>query len=733
MLDRFHFMFKLIINVCVGLTLFIHSVGADDREKMEKLSVIGQKDTLPTRPGSAHLLSEKELQKFEWTDISQILRSVPGVNIQEEEGFGLRPNIGLRGGDPHRSRKVVLMEDGVLIGPAPYSAPAAYYFPHIAHIESIEVFKGVPSTEFGPNSLGGAINLLTRTAQPGVRGQVGFGSFNQQKYDLELGGELYGDYSLILNHMDTTGFKELEGFDDTGFERSNVSFRWDKFFGKGEQNLTFKLNWSGEISNETYSGLTDEDFQQNPFRRYAGTQLDTMDWNHRQLYFRYAASPTDFMRVRATAYHHSFHRSWDKIIGFGGDNPSNPSPTIQSVVLDPNSSANNFYYQVLAGQADSGVLSDNRDLIALGDNQRQYYSQGLQVYTDFEFDALGEHGLTLGYRFHQDAIDRFHEARFFEMRQSRLFLSDARDQETTLLDRARTDVHTLSLNHEWSLGDWLINPVLRYEDISYDYKRMSGVAEQVDDSEHLFAPGLGVFYQVNSNWGVLAGVNQAYTPIGPGQTEDIQTEEAINYELGMRYNGGFGFELIGFASDYTNLLGTCTQSAGCPIELLDQRFNGGEASVYGAEILLHGALRAGIHNFPIQFSATHSQTQFDNAFSSTNTEWGIGNIEAGDPIPYIPEWQGQIQLGWEHGRMRTYLQVNHLSKMADQALADGRQYIPSRTLAGLSMHFQQSQNLRWIFRVDNLTDEEYAVSRRPFGLRPGLPRSFFLGAQFNMF
>ena len=111
---------------------------------IEEVRIVGSSQDARALAGSGSVIDHEQIVIEASGDIHKLLQSVPGVYIMEEDGYGLRPNIGIRGATSERSSRITLMEDGVLIAPAPYSNPAAYYFPTVLRMNSIEVLKGAP-------------------------------------------------------------------------------------------------------------------------------------------------------------------------------------------------------------------------------------------------------------------------------------------------------------------------------------------------------------------------------------------------------------------------------------------------------------------------------------------------------------------------------------------------------------------------------------------------------------
>ena len=203
-------MIKSIVLKHLGLVIMgaLVSFAYAERNDLVEIVVIGSEDEIVKIPGSGALLNEEDLERFDYVDLHQTLSSVPGVYVREEDGFGLRPNIGIRGATPDRSQKITILEDGILITPAPYSAPAAYYVPNISRMENIEVLKGPSAISQGPHTVAGAINFVTKPlGETSNQIDVSFGSDEYYKVQgLLSGAQDQTAWQLDLNSYGSGGW-----------------------------------------------------------------------------------------------------------------------------------------------------------------------------------------------------------------------------------------------------------------------------------------------------------------------------------------------------------------------------------------------------------------------------------------------------------------------------------------------------------------------------------------------
>ena len=265
--------------VLAALPLAALADAADTVQEIDTVTIIGKKADITDIPGSAHVVDTETLAEFAQSDILRVLRTVPGVYIQEEEGWGLRPNIGIRGSGLDRSARIALLEDGVLIAPAPYASPSAYYFPTQRRMSAIEVLKGPSSITVGPRTTGGAVNMIS-TPLPGngfaANADLRYGDFNTMDAHVNAGSG--GDrFSWLLETVQASsdGFKNIQGpvGGDTGYDIEDYVAKFDiKSDPSADiyQALRVKAGYTDQTSDETYLGLTDADFAATPFDRYAG-------------------------------------------------------------------------------------------------------------------------------------------------------------------------------------------------------------------------------------------------------------------------------------------------------------------------------------------------------------------------------------------------------------------------------------------------------------------------------
>ena len=367
-------------------------------------AILGNKYVAKNRTGSAFYLSTKELQKFNFTDVNRVLQSIPGVTLYEEDGFGLRPNISLRGTSPQRSAKITIMEDGILAAPAPYSSSSAYYFPTIARMEAVEVLKGSSQVQYGPFTTGGAINMISAQIPTEFSGSIrgSYGSFNTNQLHAKIGGTA-GNFGYVLEYLNygSDGFKNLPSGKDTGFNKNDVVAKISaKLFpnARVKQNLEFKFQYSDENANETYLGLSQNDFDTNPFFRYPSSDNDKMTTDHTQFVLTHTVEFKENLRLTTQAYRNNFARNWYKLndVTINGTTES-----LADILADPTTFSD--YYDVV-----NGTVNSAPDAIALKANNREYYSQGLQTKLDYHwYTENAFHDIEIGLRYHYDEEDRF--------------------------------------------------------------------------------------------------------------------------------------------------------------------------------------------------------------------------------------------------------------------------------------------------------------------------------------
>ncbi|HSN47302.1 MAG TPA: TonB-dependent receptor plug domain-containing protein, partial [Flavobacterium sp.] len=284
--------------------------------------IVGSKFKAKNKAGSTSFISAADLKKFNYDDVSRILGKIPGITIQEEDGFGLRPSIGMRGTSPNRSEKITLMEDGVLIAPAPYSAPAAYYFPTTTRMQAFEILKGGSQIQYGPYTTSGAINMVSTQIPSKFSGNfvASYGTFNTKRTYINI-GDAFRNFAYLVeyNNRNSDGFKKIDfSSKNTGFEGNDyvAKFRLNTDFdAKTYQSLTFKLQYSEDFANETYLGLTDVDFKADPYRRYLGSNEDNIDTEHFQLMATHFIKPLKNLTFTTKAYRNTFARNWYKLDG----------------------------------------------------------------------------------------------------------------------------------------------------------------------------------------------------------------------------------------------------------------------------------------------------------------------------------------------------------------------------------------------------------------------------------
>lgn len=697
--------------------------------RLDRLTVVGSAERAEETAGSAHYIGSEELEKFDYRDVNRVLRQVPGVYLVEEEGYGLRPNIGIRGSGTDRNSRITVMEDGVLIAPAPYAAPAAYYFPTMARMSAVEIRKGSASVKAGPRTTGGVVNLIS-TPIPGEASglvDIAYGSDNTLLSHVWAGtsGERFGGLIEAVR-QDSDGFKDLDGGGDTGYSLDDViaKLRYTSAPNAARfQSIELKLGRTTQDSDETYLGLTDADFAATPNRRYAASQLDNIRTEHEQVELRHVIELGDKADLTTVAYRTEFDRNWYKLNDVQGT-------SLSAILENPAAFANQVAWLTGANSPDNALRVRN--------NNRAYFAEGLQSVFGLDIEGDVGHAIEAGIRWHRDEESRYQDDDRFRMQNGRMVLTSDGAPGTQDNRVGEAEAWSAFIQDDIRIGRWILSPGLRYEHIELervDFARTPLGRTQAPTAIRTatvdaWIPGFGATYLMNDALTLFASVHRGFNPPGPGSNADV--EESINTEFGLRYaKDAINAELVGFWNDYDNLVGTCTASTGGNCNLGDQ-FDGGEARIRGIEASAGYTAEAGRFAIPMRVAYTYTDASFRNSFNSSFEEWLT--VRAGDELPYLPEHVVHLGTGLVAEGWRLDLNANYLDAMRTVA---GSGPVPAGRLTDSAWVFDVAAtwnvaaNTQLFARIENALDEEYVVSRRPAGARPGQPRTGFVGVRLK--
>ncbi len=701
--------------------------------RLEEVTIIGSKEKARELPGSAYVLDESDLEIFNDSDINKILQQVPGVYMQQEEGYGLRPNIGIRGSGTGRSSKITLMVDGVLMAPAPYSNPDAYYFPTAGRMATVEVLKGPSVLREGPFTVGGALNMVTTAIPQEAAGKVGVevGQYGENRIKANYGdsGDNYG-WLLETYQQKADGFKDIDrSHRDAGFEiqdyMGKLRFNTPDSYNGRYQQLDLKAQYSEETSNSSYIGLTDSDFDADPNRRYGLSDLDQMDNRHSSISANYLFSATDNLDLSALIYYNKFKRNWFKV------------DKINDTKLG------SFFQTANDGDSGNiailhGTATANLDI---KHNNRDYTSKGVQLSLDWSFNTFGiDNQLTSGIRAHKDEMDRYQPVE--------KYLQTA----TGSLNYLSTNEPTGGSNQfdkGEALSFWILDTIsmtekldvtlaLRYEDIDtrrteYDDADRTIVGDSNKNNTEEWLPGIGATYQLNESWQLLGGIYKGMAPTGASASNGTDPELSVNSELGFRFNrGAFAADVIGFYSDYENSVINCTVAHECPNGANSGTYQAGEAEVEGVEVSANYSVEGAGMSWPMQASYTYTKAKVTKASSDTNDD----GIKKGQLYPYIPEnlFYASVGMispqGWD-----LYLAANYSEGACSEFTNDCSMsnFTKTENLWTLDAvtHYQLTSTANVYLKVNNLLDEQKIVSRDPAGARPNAPRTVLIGLDIS--
>lgn len=616
------------------------AMAGTDTIKLAEIRVVGTAAEMARIPGSATLVSPVSLEGWRTPSVTEALRRVPGVNIREEEGLALRPNIGIRGLNPTRSTKVLLLEDGIPVTFSPYGDNAAYYHPPISRFDRIEVLRGAGQIAFGPQTVGGVINYLTPAIPLAASGRVSLTGGDRSYMDVNgrVGGTVgrFGGLGLF-SHRQADGARDnISGMVTDGLFKATTSF--------GTQHaVTVRGNYYRERSNVTYSGLTESEWAANP--RGNVFSNDSMKLNRWGASVTHALRPSPFTTITTTAYMSDVDRDWWRQSSNSTQRPNDAS--------DPN----------CGGMANLLTTCGNEGRL------RSYRHAGVEPRLRMLHGFLGHAAeLEAGMRWHTETQDRRQVNGASPKARESGPSGDANSglREDNL--RRNTALSAFA-QQRVSLGHLSVTPGIRVEHITYERtNRLTDVSGTTELTQVI--PGAGVTYEARPGLLLFGGAHRGFAPPrtedvisnSDGAVVELDAELSWSFEAGFRGHAGpLNVELTAFRMDFENQIVPASVAGGAGAALT----NSGRTLHQGAELglRLDAGAPFGIQGPYMESSLTwlpvarfegeryawisRSGDDAGKVYAAQNAAGTREQVSVtGNRLPYAPEATYSVAVGW---------------------------------------------------------------------------------------
>jgi Fe(3+) dicitrate transport protein len=672
--------------------------------------IVGSHERLRRLPGSVDIIDRETLDKSRVMTTNEALRKVAGVYVRDEEGFGLRPNIGIRGLNPTRSTKVLLLEDGIPLTYAPYGDNATYYHPPIDRFERLEVLKGGAQIAYGPQTVGGAVNYLTPRPPTQPTGSLMLMGGNREFFNGHGAyGATLGRTGFLVDYMRKQGDGSRENLD---FTLNDVNGKVVQAFGTS-QTMTFRGNYYSEDSNVTYSGLRQDEYLANPRANPFRNDFFYAD--------RYGASATHAIAMSGNAamttnvYWSSFRRHWWRQSSNSNQRPNDAS--------DP----------LCAGMSNLDTTCGNEGRL------RQYYAWGVEPRVSVHHRAFGIASETdFGVRAHLENQDRLQENGDTPTARSGVLV------ESNLRENA---AYAGFVQNRFLFGGWTVTPGVRLEHVEYDRtNRLANAGAGVSGETELtrVIPGIGLSHTSGEHVTVFAGVHRGFAPprtedviSNTGGVIDLDPELSWNYEAGVRSSvrPGISVDATLFRMDYENQIVPASLAGGVGATLT----NGGETRHQGIELRAQidtAPLLGSAHDVYLRVAYTYLPVSEFRGQRFSNIS-GFSSVSVnGNRLPYAPEQMAVVGIGYAYAAFDVRLDAVHTSDQFTDDLnsvtptADGqRGLISGNTVWNAAANYTVGRTTLFL-TVKNLFDELFIVDRTR-GILPGAPRLVQAGVKLG--